>query len=84
MWRALRGQVLVHSPQRIHSAERVVWAGCISEICCMADDKLYPNIYVSNARDFDRWCEMSLMAIKAVCDLHDHEWDNHFVLSKPV
>ena len=51
---------------------------CISEICCVADDKLYPNTYVSNARDFDRWCEMSLMAIKEVSDLHNREWDKLF------
>lgn len=43
---------------------------CIAEICRKADSTLFSNTYVSNARDFDKWCQMSLSAIKETCDLH--------------
>ena len=43
---------------------------CIADICCVADDNLYPNTYCRNVREFDDWCYMSLDAIKETCTLH--------------
>lgn len=36
---------------------------CIANICCIANPELYPNIYVSNANDFNKWCKMAIDSI---------------------
>lgn len=43
----------------------------IVEICCDANEKLFPNTYVSNANDFDKWCCMAINSLNEVCELND-------------
>lgn len=43
----------------------------VVEICCDANDKLYPNTYVSNVRCFDNWCYMAITSINEDRALND-------------
>ncbi len=43
---------------------------CITDICCSANEQLYPNTYASNVRDFDDWCRMATDAISKISELN--------------
>lgn len=48
----------------------------VADICCDANDELFPNIYVSNVRYFDDWCYMTIDALNEVCTLNDKLFSN--------
>lgn len=39
---------------------------CVANICCIANPELCPNIYVSNANDFNKWCKIAMDSINEV------------------
>lgn len=48
----------------------------VADICCDANSELYPNTYVSNVRDFDDWCYMTINSLNEVCALNDKLFSN--------
>lgn len=48
----------------------------VADICCDANSELYPNTYVSNVRDFDKWCYMTINSLNEVCALNDKLFSN--------
>lgn len=44
----------------------------IAKICCAANDKLYPNTYASNVKDFDDWCYMAIDSMNEVLAREDY------------
>ena len=44
---------------------------CVADICCKANEKLYPNICVSNVRYFDEWFYISIKSMNDIMKLNE-------------
>jgi len=43
----------------------------LADICCAANDKLFPNTYIGNVIDFDDWMYMATTSIENEVKLND-------------